>query len=302
MLDKIIFGDNQFFGINHMSEEKAQILSEKFRDLRTITDVINNAYEAGIRGFMINTHQRAKNICEYFRRNASQFPELKLYPSMPYAHKYANAVAERGLFGALNDMILKNTGVSGLMGIISKSGSIVFEKDMIKVMQLLVDMEMKIFKNLNFKVIFLQNIVTDLLLGFGVKEVFIEFTSYIREKYNVEAGFVTLNMPRLVDFLLDCGIENPVVCSAINKAGYFMNPDIASYETTLGQKQFRPIAMSILASGAVKAEEAVEYVSRLPRIQSIVFGASSQPHIRQTKELIDHYLISLPYSKNTNLV
>jgi hypothetical protein len=289
MLDKIIFGDNQFFGINHMSEDKAQLLSEKFRDLKAITEVIDLAYDAGIRAFMINTHSRAKEICDHFRFNASRFCELHLYPSMPYAHKYANAVAEKGLFGALNDMMLKDTGVAGLIGILSKGGSIVFEKDMIKVMQLLIDVEMKIFKDLNVTVMFLQNIVTDLLLGFGVKAVFVEFANYIREKYQVEPGFVTLNMPRLVDFLLDCGIENPVVCSAINKAGYFMNPDIESYEKSLSQKAFRPIAMSILASGAVGPEDAVEYVSRLPGIQSIVFGASSQQHIRQTKELIDRY-------------
>jgi len=100
---------------------------------------------------------------------------------------------------------------------------------------------------------------------------------------------VTLNMPRSVNFLLDCGIENPIVCSAINKAGYFMNPDIESYEKTLSQKSSRSIAMSILASGAVRPEEAVEYVTRQPGIQSIVFGASSPQHIRQTKELIDRY-------------
>lgn len=289
MLDKIIFGDNQFFGINHMSEEKAQALSEKFRDLKAITEVMELAYEAGIKAFMINTHKQAKGICEYLHKNASRFSELHLYPSMPYAHKYANAVTEKGLFGALNEMLLKNIGVGGLMGILSKSGSIIFEKDMIRVMHLLIDMEVKIFKKLNVKVIFLQNIVTDLLLGFGVKEVFIEFNNYIRKKYNIEAGFVTLNMPRLVEFLLDCGIENPIVCSAINKAGYFMNPDIESYERTLRQKQFRPMAMSILASGSVKAEDAVEYVTRQPGIQSIVFGASSRQHIRQTKELIDRY-------------
>lgn len=289
MLDKIIFGDNQFFGINHMSEEKAQALSEKFRNLKAITDVIDLAYDAGIRAFMINTHSRANDICDYFRNNASRFSDLHLYPSMPYAHKYANAVAEKGLFGALNDIILKDTGAIGLIGILSKSSSIVFEKDMIKIMQLLIDMEMRIFKDLNVKVMFLQNIVTDLLLGFGVKTAFIEFINYIREKYNVEPGFVTLNMPRLVEFLLDCGIENPIVCSAINKAGYFMNPDIESYETTLSQKQFRPIAMSILASGAVPPEPAVEYVSRQSKIQSIVFGASSQHHITQTKLLIDQY-------------
>ena len=149
---------------------------------------------------------------------------------------------------------------------------------------------MKMFRDLNVKVIFLQNIVTDLLLGFGVKEVFVSFAEYVREKYGVEPGFVSLNLPKLVDFLLDCGIENPVVCSAINKAGYFMNPDIDSYEDTLKNKKFQPMAMSILASGAVRPEDAVKYICDQPGIQSIVFGASSKHHIIETKNLIDRYL------------
>ena len=57
MIDRIIFGDNQFFGINHMSEEKAQALSEKFKDLNAIIEVIDIAYESGIRAFMLNTHE-----------------------------------------------------------------------------------------------------------------------------------------------------------------------------------------------------------------------------------------------------
>jgi hypothetical protein len=69
-----------------------------------------------------------------------------------------------------------------------------------------------------------------------------------------------------------------------------MNPDIESYEKTLNRRTFRPIAMSILASGAVQPKDAVEYVTRQSRIQSIVFGASSQQHIRQTKELIERFL------------
>ena len=68
-----------------------------------------------------------------------------------------------------------------------------------------------------------------------------------------------------------------------------MNPNIEMYEKTLSEKKFRPMAMSILASGAVKPEEAVEYVCRQPAIQSIVFGASSKKHILETKELIERY-------------
>ena len=289
MLDRVIFGDNQFFGINHMSEEKAQALDEKFRDLKAITDVIDIAYDSGIRAFMLNTNERAKDICDHVRQNPTRYADLRFYPSMPYAHKYANAVAEKGIFATLKDTILEDSSAGDIVGMLTKGGLSLFEKDMLKVMQLLVDIEMKIFRNLNIKVIFLQNIVTDLLLGFGVKDIFVGFSSYIKEKHGAEAGFVTMNMPKLVDFLLDCGIENPIVCSSINRAGYFMNPNIETYERTLKEKSFRPIAMSILASGAVKPKEAVEYVCLQPAIRSIVFGASSRQHIVETKELIESY-------------
>jgi hypothetical protein len=294
MLDRIIFGDNQFFGINHMSEDKAMALAEKFKDLRAITDVIDIAYDCGIRAFMLNTHDKAKEICDFIRQDRERYRDLVFYPSMPYAHKYANAVAEKGIFGALKDFLLADRSAGSVIGMLAKGGMSLFERDMLKVMQLLVDMEMTAFRDLQVKVIFLQNIVTDLLLGAKAKEAFIAFASYIKDKYKAEPGFVTMNMPMLVDFLIECGIENPVVCSSINKAGYFMNPDKQTYEDALKTKQFRPIAMSILASGGVKPKDAVEYVCKQPQIQSIVFGASSRQHIVETKKLIDSY------SQNSN--
>lgn len=289
ILDRVILGDNQFFGINHMSEEKAQALDERFRDLKAIIEVIDVAYDCGIRGFMLNTNDRAEDICDYLRDNTDRYADLWLYPSMPYAHKYANAVAEKGIFGALRNTILTDSSAGDIIGMITKGGFWLFEKDLLKVMQLLVDIEMKIFRDLNVKVVFLQNIVIDLLLGFGVREVFVGFASYIMKKYGVEPGFVSLNMPRLVDFLIECGIEDPIVCSAINKVGYFMNPDMATYEQTLRKKRFRPIAMSILASGAVKPGEAVEYVCGHLGIGSVVFGASSRQHIDETKAMIESF-------------
>jgi hypothetical protein len=272
-----------------MSEEKAQAQYERFRTVDAIINVIDIAYDAGINAFMFNTHDLVKDICDYFRRNSSRYSDLRLYVSMPYAHKYANAVAEKGIFGALKDTIISDSSASDVVSILAKGGFSLFEKDMIKVAKILVDIEMKMFRDLNVKVIFIQNIVTDLLLGFGVKEVFVSFCEHIRGKYGAEPGFITLNLPKLVDFLLDCGIENPIVCSAINKAGYFMNPDIETYEKTLNEKKFRPFAMSILASGAVKPKEAIEYVCRLEAIQSVIFGASSKEHIAETKKLIEKY-------------
>ncbi len=287
MLDRIIFGDNQFFGINHMSEDKAQALAEKFKDLKSIVEVMDTAYSVGIRAFMLNTNERAREICDYFRENSSRYHDIVFYPSMPYAHKYANAVAEKGIFGALRDVIITDSTAGDIIGMLTKGGMSLFERDMLKVMEILVDMEMKIFRSLTVKVIFLQNIVSDLLLGLGAREAFVAYGDYVKAKYGVDPGFVTMNMPKMVDFLLECGIRNPIVCSSINKAGYFMSPNIEAYERTLKEKEFRPIAMSILASGGVRPREAVEYVCGQKAIQAIVFGASSKLHIVETKELIE---------------
>ncbi len=289
MLDRIIFGDNQFFGINHMSEDKAQALTEKFKDLKSIVEVMDIAYASGIRAFMLNTNERAQEICNYFRSNSSRYCDIAFYPSLPYAHKYANAVAEKGIFGALRDVIVTDSTAGDIISMVAKGGMSLFERDILKVMEILVDIEMKIFRGLDVKVIFLQNIVADLLLGLGAGEAFVAFEAYIRAKYGVDAGFVTMNMPKMVDFLLECGIKNPIVCSSINKAGYFMSPDIGAYERTLKEKEFRPIAMSILASGGVGPREAVEYICNQRAIQGVVFGASSRQHITETIDLIRHY-------------
>jgi len=95
-----------------------------------------------------------------------------------------------------------------------------------------------------------------------------------------------MNLPRMVDYLLDCGLENPIVCSSVNKIGYLMNPDISSCEETIQRKPFRPLAISVLASGAISASEGIRYVASLGHVEGIVFGASSRSNISATAKLI----------------
>ena len=58
-IDRIVFGDNQFFGINHMSQDKAQERAERFAKLDNIMAVYDHAIEAGIEGIMLNSNDRA---------------------------------------------------------------------------------------------------------------------------------------------------------------------------------------------------------------------------------------------------
>ena len=286
-MDRIIFGDNQFFGINHMSEEKAQALAERFKDDDAIMDVIDTAYACGIHSFMFSTHERVAGLCDRFRAHARQYSDLKLYPSIPYAYKYANAVNEKGILGAINEFVFSGQGAGRAIQTIVRGGMSVINKDMIEVMKLLVDADMRVFEGLNVQAVFLQNTVADILLGLRVKEVFVEFANHIRKRYGVDPAFNTMNLPALVDFLSDCGIENPIVCSSINKSGFAMNPSRQAYEDCLANGGFRPMAMSVFASGAIRPQAAVEYVCGLPNIRSVVFGASSRSHIEQTRDLIN---------------
>jgi len=163
------------------------------------------------------------------------------------------------------------------------------KKDIEGMTTLLIDAEMKMFQGLKTPVIFLQNVVVDLLLGLNFKEAFRIFANHVKTRYNAEPGFITMNMPRLLDVLEELGIENPIVCSNINKLGFRMCGGIAAYERALKEKKFRAIAMSVFASGAIPPQEAIEWVCRQPNIESILFGASGRGNIHSTKELVGRY-------------
>jgi hypothetical protein len=48
--------------------------------------------------------------------------------------------------------------------------------------------------------------------------------------------------------------------------------------------------MQVLAAGALKPQDAIEYLGGFPRIESVLFGASSKGHIAETKQLIEQCL------------
>jgi hypothetical protein len=288
-MDRMILGDNQFFGVDHMSEERGMAKAKRFQDINAIIRVLDTAYECGISAFSFSTHDRVRLLCDHFRANPHKYGDVRLYPCLPYAYKYANLVNEKGIMGAIKDVLISDSSAGQIGGMIARGSAALLTQEPVRIMKVLVDAEMKMFRGLNVKVIFLQNVITDLLLGFGIKRIFTEFVAHVEDKYGVRAGFMTLNMPMLVDFLLDCGIDNPVVCSAINKIGFQMHPDIASYENALETKPVEALAMSVLAAGALTPQEAIEYVATKTKIKSIIFGASTKEHIMQTKQLIEKY-------------
>ena len=281
-MERILFGDNQFFGVNHMSEEKARAQAMQFRDTASIMAVLDYAYDIGIKVFMCTTYDRVGDIADIVREHPGRYPGFEFYPCMPYAHKYANSVGE---VGALET--IRRFAPGGLVETLIRGAVSAATQDLEKLMQLLVDAEMKRFAGVRTPVIFVQNVVTDLLLGLGLADMLAAFDRYIREKYQAEAGFITMNLPMLVDTLEQVGVKHPIVCANINKIGFRMSGGIDAYRDVLRSGRCRPIAMSVLASGAIPPREAIEWVCGLEGLESIVFGASSPRNILHSKELIE---------------
>lgn len=175
-MDKAILGDNQFFAVNHLSDERSRAQAIRFKEDKAIIDVLDTAIDCGIDTFMCTTHDRIYNICNYMRKNPEKYRNFKFHPCMPYAHKYANAVTELGILGTLKAYIPGN-----ILAVASKAGIAYMRKDFPALMELLVDAEMKMFEGMNTPVIFLQNVIVDLLMGLGMDEIFVRFAQHVRK-------------------------------------------------------------------------------------------------------------------------
>jgi hypothetical protein len=286
MVERLIFGDNQFFGVNHMSEEKSQQQLMKFNSVDSMVDTLRIAYDAGIRGFMLHSHALAGEFCSKLRADAGYWQDLVLYPAIPHPVKYMNSVAEKGVHKTLVDALREGSDIRRTIMSIARGGVGFLTKDVRKLATSLIDIEMRPYKGLKIGAIFLHNIAVDLLLGLGVSDVYPHVRDHVEREYGAELGLISLNLPLIVESLESVGMARPLIMSSFNKIGYYMNPSKGACEDVVRSGRVRLVAMSVLASGAVPPSEAIEYVSGFA-VESLIYGASSRQHICQTKEIID---------------
>ena len=284
-IDRLLFGDNQFFGVNHMSEEKARAQQMRFQDIEPIMDVLDTAYDEGIHTFMCTTHDRIEQVAAHVRANPARYPDFKFFPGMPYAHKYANAVTEDGMLGALRRFLPDE----GFLDTAVRGGRSLAKKDIEGIITLLIDAEMKMFQGLadagdlaaeRSRGPPARSRASTRLYGYS--------TSTCATKYGAEPGFITMNAPLLASRLARSVLERPMICANFNKVGFrSVRRARCLRQAMLRSGQVRFVAMSVLASGAIPAREAIEWVCAQPGVESIVFGASSRANIRSTRELVE---------------
>ena len=78
-MDRLLFGDNQFFGVNHMSEEKARAQQMRFQDVDSIMQVLDYAYDDGVTTFMCTTHDRIAEVTDRVRAQPERYADMKFF-------------------------------------------------------------------------------------------------------------------------------------------------------------------------------------------------------------------------------
>ena len=289
VMDRLLFGDNQFFGVNHMSEEKARAQAMRFQDIACHHRGARRGLREGVRTFMCTTHDRIAEVCDHFRANSDRYPDFMFYPCMPYAHKYANAVTENGMLGAVQRFLPDE----GLMDAAMRGRQCRWPRRTSKAITHAADRRGdEDVPGLSTPVIFLQNVVVDLLLGLGFKDAFRIFADHVRSRYGAEPGFITMNMPAAARRAGELRIDNPIVCANINKIGFRMCGGIEAYEDALRERRFRAIAMSVFASGAIPPRRRSSGYARSPTSSRSCSAPRGKANIRSTRELVSEYWAS----------
>ena len=275
---KIILGDNQFFGVNHFDLKKGEKTKLKFDTTTKIEAFINDSLEIGLDGFMINSNEKGYEIV-----NARKFDSAKeIHYSIPYPHKYASMVNENGMMSLFGHIIKNTSFIKNLIGGIK----LVATQNLKSITPLALNLEVP--KNLKKgSYIYMQNIITDLLMGMGRGDILIEFIKSV-SKMGYKPGIITLN-PIMFDELLkneqDANwLEDLVVCFNINKEGFNVFPSLDAVECFIESRpKYKLMGMSIFASGAANIPASINYIKKL-NLDYVVFGSSRIENIQKNLE------------------
>ncbi|MGI0056017.1 MAG: hypothetical protein ACREAK_01445, partial [Nitrosarchaeum sp.] len=88
MSREILLGDNPFFGIDHLSQERARERLKILTGFEKITEIMQYVSELGVNGFVVSTHPELRDLIQYIKKNTNLLEKMEFYPILPYAQGY----------------------------------------------------------------------------------------------------------------------------------------------------------------------------------------------------------------------
>ena len=283
---ELLLGDNPFFGIDHLSQDRARKRMRILTGYEKISDIMKFVAELGVRGFVVSTHPQLKHLVKHMETKTNLLELYDFYPILPYAQGYVSKVTEKGIINTMTE-ILSTGSKSSQLKIIFKGSAAYLSKDFEKLLQILIDVELLPLKSVKKKVIFLHDVVTDLAISLGMKKPIEAFMQHIEDQYHLEPGLVTKNFPKLIRKLEEWDIKKPTIMTSFNPIGYQMNPSKEECEKFISNNKV--IAMNVLAGGYLKPQESFQYLSQL-NLKSVTIGMSTKEHAQDTIDSFKQFI------------
>ena len=201
-LDKLILGSNPLYGVDHFSSQRAR---EKARGMTSdkIISVLKASFSSGATGFNFSPHPAIyANLGRL--KEEGYGARVGLYPMLPDTQSYITAQLKSGTTGMIRHLFTDlglSTGTHALIeGTLSWLTS-----DPTRALKLYLDVEVKRLaeiapRNFEIRVVLAHEMLTDLALALELDQMVKTYVEYLHDKYKIEAGFVTRNFPRFVEF------------------------------------------------------------------------------------------------------
>lgn len=292
----LLVGDNPFHNISHLSQERTRLRGKSTILPDHAANLIHLAVENGANGFMFSVSETTLSILRILRER-EEIEGLSLYGIVPYAYEYVKLATQVGGIPGLAKRIGARIVVSGNLRGIATGITGFLRMDPAAIMKTYLTYEisrMRSFagKKAHIECVLLHEVVTDLALALGMDWLFKSYVNYM-QKAKIKPGFNTVNFTHLVRKLKDCNIDlnHVVIASPFNKIGFQMPPSQERCEDTLrGLNSPILIAISVLAAGYLRPQEAIEYIAALPNIKGVVVGVSKERHATETFRLLEEKL------------
>jgi hypothetical protein len=135
--------------------------------------------------------------------------------------------------------------------------------------------------------VLLNEVIGDMGLALNFDWLFRSFICYL-SKRRITPGFNTRNFPYLVKKFneWDIDLDETMIVTPFNKAGFQMNPSKEECERTLTNMSCPTVlAISVLAAGYYKPSIAVDYLASLNNLKGVIAGVSNEQQASETFKL-----------------
>lgn len=292
----LLVGDNPFHSISHLSQERIRARSQPLENPEYNAGLVLTSLENGANGFMFSVSRETLSILSTLREKG-RIEDVVLYPLVPYAYEYVRLATQTGGIAGLVKRLAKEVLLSGNLSAIASGFRGAARTDPVSLMKTYVTYEVgriesSAGKHAKLGSVILHEIVTDMALALNLDWFFRAYVDFV-SKMGTVPGLNTCNFAYLIKRFDEWKIDvcDTVVVAPFNKVGFQMNPSRTECEKTLASCRGPVlVAISILAAGYLKPEDAVGYIAGLPNVKGVAAGVSKEKHAVETFKLLSNAL------------